>query len=191
MLGVLLIVAIWFWAPLVSKWMGKGTDDVPPAPTTSEEANSTTSNNSVAATTSSETTTPTKTAAPKWQQILKWMRNDPHMQPKSSESAAHDPFFPSASRMVAHEEKPVGPPPTPELTPQQAGIVVQSTAIGPRTKTALINGRPYHEQQNVTAPNGHDRFLLVEIRPNGIVLDRDGNRFELKIRMIEAAAFDD
>jgi hypothetical protein len=77
------------------------------------------------------------------------------------------------------------------MTPQQAGIVVRSTVVGGRTRTALINGRAYHEQQSVVAPNGHDRFVLAEIRPTAVILDRNGQRFEVKIRMVEAAAIEE
>jgi hypothetical protein len=82
-------------------------------------------------------------------------------------------------------------PVAPELTPSEAGIMLRSTVVGPKSKTALINGRAYHENQTITAANGQDRFLLLEIHDDGVVLTRHGNRFDLKLKQMEFAKSDD
>src|SRR5262245_11950203 len=95
MLGVVCLVAIWFWTPLVLKWVGKKSPaeeltvasveedatatPVMPAPTAE-------TNKSIVSAVSSD-----------WQKILKWIRNDPKMKPHTA-IGRRDPFAPATSR---------------------------------------------------------------------------------------------
>jgi hypothetical protein len=181
-LGVSFVIAIWFWAPLVGKWFGvKSTEEAAVAPASADEVVAT-------------ITTVTPTAAkptPKWHQVLEWMRKDPLMQPYRPSANERDPFAPSEAQIAKHEESQPAATAPPELTPQQAGLALRSTVIGPHMKTALINGRAYHERQSILAANGRDRFVLVEIRNSSIVLKRNGQTFELKLPRVEATTTED
>jgi hypothetical protein len=179
-LGVSLVIAIWFWAPLVGKWFGaKSADETAVATSNIEET-------AVVPTIATPTTA--KAAAPKWHQVLEWMRKDPLMRPYAPTAVERDPFSPSASQIAKQEETQQPAAAALELTPEQAGLALRSTIIGPQMKTALINGRAYHEKQSVPAANGRDRFLLVEIRSNSVVLQRHGQSFEVKLPRVEATA---
>jgi hypothetical protein len=181
-LGLSLVVAIWFWTPLVAKWTGakSGGDDTPVAPAGAEEV--------AANSTPVAQTSAVKTATPNWHQVLEWMHKDPLMEPYTASAEGRDPFAPAASQLAKREatQQPIAE--APELSPEQAGLMLRSTVVGPRAKTALINGRAYHEQQSVVAANGRDRFLLVEIRPSSIVLQRHGRTFEVKLPRVEATS---
>ncbi len=189
-LGLLLLVAVWFWMPLVMKWMGsndpaKDTStavaaaSVAPAPGNG----ATVVGAGETAGTGGQTSSPTAS----WHQLLHWIHNDPLMRPHLPDTDGRDPFTTEKSRLVqAKKAQPVIPV-APELTPAESGIVLHSTIVGPKLKTALINGRAYHENQSVTAANGQDRFVLIEIREDGIVLSRHGDRFDLKLKKMEFA----
>jgi hypothetical protein len=181
-LGLSLVVAIWFWAPLIASWTGAKSsgDETPTAPLGSEAA--------MANSTAVARASAAKTTTPNWHQVLEWMRNDTLMKPYTASAQQRDPFAPAASQLAkrAESQQPIAEPP--ELSPEQAGLALRSTVVGPRAKTALINGRAYHEQQSVVAANGRDRFVLVEIRPSSIVLQRHGRSFELRLPRVEATS---
>ena len=181
-LGLSLVVAIWFWTPLVAKWTGakSGGDETPAAPAGTEAI--------VANSTPVSQTTAAKTATPNWHQVLEWMRNDPLMQSYTADrqrarSVRAGRFATGQARRIAAADC------------RTAGVIAGTSRAGVaqhgrRTahKTALINGRAYHEQQSVVAANGRDRFVLVEIRPSSIVLQRHGRSFELKLPRVEATS---
>ncbi|HEY2760176.1 MAG TPA: hypothetical protein VGI75_05520 [Pirellulales bacterium] len=195
-LGLLLLVAIWFWMPLVMKWMGNSDPAkdsaiaVTAAPVAAAPANVALVGGASAGESESgigQTSTPTAS----WHQLLHRIHSDPLMRPHMPNTGDRDPFTTEKSRLAqAKKAQPVIPA-APELTPSGAGLALSSTVIGPKTKTALINGRAYHENQLVTAANGQDRFLLVEIRSDAIVLSRHGDRFDLKLKKMEFAKSDD
>jgi hypothetical protein len=191
-LALLLLVAIVFWAPLVEKWIDGQSDDVKTAPGNVAEVNQTRTGaanpEAVAGTPSASNTA--KTTTPQWNQMLSWIRNDPRMQPYTREEGDRDPFSLATSQIAQKKEATAEPPP-PEITPKQAGIVLHSTVVGSRMKTALINGRAYHEEQSVLSASGHDRFVLVEIRPDAVVLSRHGQLYEVKLRTVETADSND
>ena len=59
---------------------------------------------------------------------------------------------------------------------------LSSTVIGPQRRVALINGRPYAQGKTVRAAKDGQQieFTLAEVHPRSILLERDGQRFELK-----------
>jgi hypothetical protein len=181
-LGVSLVIAIWFWAPLIGKWTGMKSsgEELATPPAGAEQAPVTASANTTPATTA-------KTNTPNWHQVLAWIHKDAFMETHIPLPGERDPFSPSGSQLARHEESKSPAEPVPEMTPQTAGLMLRSTVIGTSNKTALINGRAYHEDQSVVAANGRDRFLLVEIHSNGIVLQRQGRSYEIKIPKVETA----
>lgn len=186
-LAIVCVVAICFWAPLVLKWAGKKPAADDPVLISEDETAPATP---VAAASPTEVNQATTAAQPaNWQQVLKWIRSDPKMKPHVAVSR-RDPFAPAAGRQIAKVEEPT-PPPAPDITPQQAGIVVSSTVVGAKSRTALINGRTYRESQQIGGTKSQDRFLLVEIRPKGVILERNGQRYEVKIPRVENVQFDE
>ena len=115
------------------------------------------------------------------------------MQPQVPLAGTRDPFGQSEARRLAKAkaEKTVQPPAPPDLTPEQSGLVLQSTAVGPRIRTAMINSRAYHEGQTVKAPKEIDHFKLVKIESNFVVLELNGKQYQLKLPGVEVAGLDE
>ncbi|MBN1591343.1 MAG: hypothetical protein JW888_17655 [Pirellulales bacterium] len=67
------------------------------------------------------------------------------------------------------------------LDPESLGVVLSSTIIGSRSQAALINGKSYRLGSTIRLD--HDRrpieFQLVEIRSDGIVLQRGEKSYEV------------
>jgi hypothetical protein len=188
-LALLLLVAVVFWAPLVTKWMGKD-DASAMAANTSENPTPTTTSTPTNGPVPAPADTMTKTIH--WNHVLTAIRDDSRMQPYTRVEGERDPFSPAASKLAAQNQaQKAAVEVAPEITPEQAGIVLHSTVVGAQIKTALINGRAYHEDQNVLAANGRDRFVVVEIRENAVVLSRHGQLYDVKMKAVEVAAGDE
>ena len=73
------------------------------------------------------------------------------------------------------EEKPV--------TPESLGLVLSSTIIAAR-RTAIINAKTYEEGKEIRLIWRSQRvtYLLAEVRSRGVVLVRNGERFDLPLR---------
>ena len=100
--------------------------------------------------------------------------------PPSSESTDREPF---AFREV-HAER---PPPVQkktlvetEITPGQLGLVLSGTIVGGERSTAVINGKVYGAGRELKAAEGVV-FVVRQIEPWGIVLERAGRQFELAL----------
>jgi hypothetical protein len=188
-LGVLLLVALCFWAPLVAKWFSGPASD-PSNATTSPPA---TAAATVAATTSiaganvNGTPSPDKSKTPtwSWQQLVRWMEKDPNALPAIDLGGGRDPFGPSRADLAAKEQKESAP--APEQTPGDAGLVLNSTIVGLGENVALIGGESYKVGSLVPAHEGEGGFRLVEIRPRQVILDRQGKRYELNLETTEVA----
>ncbi|HEY2882723.1 MAG TPA: hypothetical protein VGJ15_09825 [Pirellulales bacterium] len=199
---LLLGVAAWFWAPLVSKWIGKKTTDDAAALAANDESGTTESAHAApvptpapAATATANSTTPSTPATPSWHQAISWIEADPLTQPRKPLATLRDPFSLSAAQLQAQQQQQVAkqtkPVETPDPTPEESGMVLRSTVVGGAVKTALINSRAYHEHQTITGSDGQSRFAVVEIRPDSVVLSRHGQTFELKLPKVEAAGAED
>lgn len=176
-LGLMFLVAIYFWAPLVSGWMGSSRPaDMPPTASTATTP-------TVPATTENTTAAkPTNEAKPvSWQELIAWQDEDPRRAPATL-VASRDPFH-AVEKVV--EQKPVDEKPEKKIEAKsmdQVGLVLSSTLVGPRSSLARINGKTYHTGQAVRVQYEGERvaFQVKEIHPRRVVLERDGTRFELK-----------
>ena len=181
-LGGLLVVAIWFWAPLVAGWLPKG-QAAPVAPPAIASATTPT-----AVITPSQMANATAVPSePSWRDVADWIDEDGLML-----AAAAPELFPFGKKeelppenAAAEEEnkkevkKAIG-----ALTPQELGVRLTSTIVGPRRKLAMIGGRPYLEGRQVTVKSDEMSysFMIAEIRPQTVVLLRDGQRHVVKIQ---------
>ena len=148
-LGISFVIAIWFWAPLIGKWIGvKSSEEAAVAPASVDEAVAT-----------SETVT------------RDCRETDAKMAPGARMNAQRsaDEAVPAQcqrarsfcalcgancqTRGIAARHASAA-----RANTTTSRIGTRSTVIGPHTKTALINGRAYHEQQSIVASNGRDRF---------------------------------
>ena len=184
-LGVLLIVASYFWAPLLAQLFGLG-DAAPPAP--------------VAATPTPQSPAPAIIIAPlqktaggevlayDWRRYAKLIDEDPRMEGHAALPEGRDPFredqpivsAPEAPVAQTAEEPETEPAP---ITPADAGLALGSTLVSANKKVAEINGRSYTINDRVRTANAQldVNFRVVEIHPRRVVLERLGKRYELKI----------
>jgi hypothetical protein len=205
-LCLLLLVAIWFWAPLLQAWfLPDANAPVVSAGATTGSPGSPTMPNPGASPGNPAATAPMATAgsAPlpgtagaesakpfadgcTWQQIAAAIDADERMKPAVS-LASRTNVFPAApspeeARMAATEE-PVTEPPPAKLSPSEAGLVLSSTIVGRNRRTALINGRRYAVGDEIkSAKEGQQIvFKLLAVEPRQIVLENAGDRFLVKM----------
>ena len=182
-LGLLAVVALWFWAPLVWGWVapdGENTAkaveldaDIPPTLPIERTKN--------------YKTTQQKTGETRhhWKQVVEWMEDDPLTSTANIIISKRDPFHMQKPEMV---EETVEPEIEPEivqkdLTPEELGLVLSSTIIGKRRRLAQISGKTIELGGfvNVTKDDRQYEFKLVEVQHRMVVLQRNSERFELRI----------
>jgi hypothetical protein len=184
-LALVMVVAIWFWAPLVVRWCSPAASpsEVAPAPGAAVEA---AAQPSVEVGIRSEPNADKTTPSVPWQQLVHAMEQDPRMQPTRQLVKGRDPFGPSAAELAAakaREQKETKRAPPPELLPADAGLVLNSTLVGSGPRLALIGGEPYWEGDTVPAPHGSESFRLVGIYRRQVVLERQGKQYGLEIKV--------
>ncbi|HVX61683.1 MAG TPA: hypothetical protein VHC19_13805 [Pirellulales bacterium] len=184
-LGLLLLVAGYFWAPLIRQWTTSSETAAAVAPasppaTTAAPAAST----AAGALTSAADSAPVESSAkPKfhWRDLAGAIDRDPRMRPAPSANAAsqREPFaFPAAPA-----EPPMAEPEAvveTEVTPRQLGLILSGTIVGDGRSTAVINGKVYGAGRELKAAGGVV-FVVRQIEPWGIVLERGGRQFELAL----------
>jgi hypothetical protein len=180
-LGLLLVVAAWFWVPLARGWFHK--DESAPSPA---------GNSTAAALTPglTERHSPAQAATPagttySWDQVAEWMDKDPLTKAATTLPARRDPFRTSRDSAAAeaarqqekrqHEASPV--------TPAELGLKLTGTIVGPRQSVAMINGQTYRQGMQIACQKGGNRYSLrlVEVRRKDVVLECRGVRWQLAI----------
>ena len=68
----------------------------------------------------------------------------------------------------------------PPATPDDLGLVLSTTMVGQSRRAALISGRTYELGSKIRVEG--EAFRLIEVEPNRIVLERDGEQFTLSIK---------
>jgi hypothetical protein len=185
-LGLLVVVALYFWAPLVWQW-------VAPASSTTFTATQTTDSQApppgLAGTGVTNKTSAKKNAPPShpWQQVVRWREQDPHTMTTGRDPVQRSKPMPTpvetaeATRKEEEAAKLV-------WSPESLGLEVSSTIVGTRRSVALINGRAYRQGDTIElAKDGRSLTLtLAEIHPGRIVLHGMDQPIELTIPEREA-----
>jgi hypothetical protein len=179
-LGIAALVAVYFWAPLMWKWIGKSNPE-PPA-VAGVVADTAPAAATPAADVSAKATAPDRAS---WKQLIQWMHNDPRTMTALPLTNIRDPFESPAIAMAEPAILDPSRPKPPSITPTAAGLVLTSTIIGPQRRIAQINGKIYVVGQMIDAVNEKEgvgaAFRLVEVDPRRAVLESGGQRFDLSI----------
>jgi hypothetical protein len=197
-LGVLVVVMIWFWLPLIYK-----PEPKPPAapPTATAAATPAATATTTTSTSAAPTTTPLANEGPKlpWRDVAKWIGQDPLMtaspvtfeerggtnpfviSPKLVQLAIDNAKKEQEDQQKQDDQNPVATPPVVAATPTDLGLDVASTMIGRQRRSAMINGKVYKEGSAITNKAGLT-FTLLEVQPTRVVLERNKQKFELKIK---------
>lgn len=186
MLGLVVLVAVYFWVPLVWRWVGKGS-----AETATAKATTTSAAAMTVATRVSEGNEAGQPAAKQntsrlpWQQIVQLRKNDPKTMPAPPLATTRDPFVATAPQVAATKKlsEAAKKPITPVIAPSAVGLALKSTVIGPQRRVAQINGRVYAVGQTVSIKKDSQdiSFKVIDVQPRGVVLEAQGQRFELTI----------
>ncbi|MFV1967749.1 MAG: hypothetical protein ACC628_20150 [Pirellulaceae bacterium] len=146
-------------------------------------------------------TIPTETAArPAWQELLCWTEQDPLMRPAEWQSEWRDPFHAIRSEPVddVEEEEETAPEPAAvqvvDKTPEDLGITLTATVVGPQLRLATINKQTYREHDLIPVEEDSDDsleprvreptagFTLLKVDRRSVLLSRNGKEFELSIQ---------
>jgi hypothetical protein len=186
-LGLMLLVAAYFWGPLLWKWLApaggaKGGNSGPTALILEDDPAE-----------AAPQAKPGGLNPFRWEKVRQLIRSDRLMTPATLQADWPNPFAPLP---VAAASEPIrGPgsagagelPATAaaELTPESIGLRLASVAIGPRRRTATISGDTYVEGEAVTASGKRTTaaqspaFQILRIETGGVELERDGKTWWL------------
>jgi len=182
-LGLLAVVALWFWAPLVAGWFADedaaavAKDKAPPKAAAALKPPAAIGEPAPAATQRPQE------VQYSWQQLVQWMDNDPRTLPPEAIAGQRDPFASVGPRPVVEKvETESDKIALADATPETLGMVLSSTIVGPERRVAMINGRPYAEGKIVQlVKDGQPiEFKLAEVHLRSVLLEHNGERFELK-----------
>jgi hypothetical protein len=179
-LGVMLVVAIYFWVPLVAGWIGKSQTGQSAPP---NDAGATALAGFPTLPAAGDKPGPSAQAETPWYVLAEWMNRDPLKLAAGPHGGGRDPF-----RFIVHVEKPKAPPPESKKKPivaQSVPLKLSGTLVGPQRRLATINGRTYRQGDEVklTADGQTAVFKLTEIHPQRVVVTYEGRPLELKIRV--------
>jgi hypothetical protein len=165
-LALLFVVAIWFWGPLVAKWLGGGASSKQSA---SEGASAEgdglgsveeTGLADVAPPVPAEGSSSGEIASGRradWRQAARWIEADPRMRP-SAARWSRNPFAPPVQALEdqtgetdSGETKPAN---TAATATAGIGLKLDGTLVGSRRRVAIISGKPYTVGDQVPAPTG-------------------------------------
>ena len=177
-LGIMIVAGLYIWMPHFLAWINK-TEEGPKSSGTQVAVNK-----SLGQTNSADNLSGNKENKPlqySWKEVLKWMNNDPRTRPAQPLTIDRDPFQGSKDAIDETKEEPeVKAPP---VSPASLGMALTSTLIGPNGGIARIGGRTYNQGQTIEAvKEGRNyKFVLSEIHDRKVVLEMEGESFELSI----------
>ncbi len=163
---VVLMIAGYFWLPVVRRWWSRSRDGQPPiAPVTSvkgEIADEPEFN---------------------WEKYQTWVKGTLYMQPRLWPVEHQDPFDLRADTAMvqATGETPTNETSPVELTPENAGVVLRGTLCTPKGRWANFNGELYREGQTieVRTAQGQTSYRIVAISLEHVDLERDGRWYRV------------
>lgn len=195
-LGVLALVALYFWTPLVWGWLRPSEETLP------EETAAVTTSESPAPVASVPSETPLAVVRQDWQTTLRMMHDDARTRSATLSLATRNPFVPPSGRIAARVAPIVeNDPATKSVTPEQLGFELTSTWVGARLRTATIGGIALPEGSLLVASqsgelrrvkadevdaleleSGDIAFRVVEVQAKHAILERGGERYLLQLK---------
>lgn len=207
-LGVLCVVALWFWAPLVWGWTVPNKSVIVPAVQPRDEPQLPGFPPPDVAAAGAETE-PTERSH-SWRELVQWMQNDPRTKParptwgapgpvttvlgewlpwRRLSPGGRDPFQTAQSVRRAPVEDTQQEsdaellPVLPAISPKDAGASLTGVVAGLSGGAAIINGRAYMEGDAVLLHKDGKSytFHLTDVLPGRVVLHRDRMQYELSL----------
>ena len=181
MLGLVALVAIWFWVPLLLGW---ASDEDPLAAAATVPADGSAAEVTSPAVKALESTDsePEEVEHP-WEDVAKWLDADPRARPAERPQHRPEPFCPvgPAPEEIVQQKPDAAELAEREKTPEELGLELSSTIIGLRRRVAVISGKAYRQGQSIRLVKDGSQitFKLVEVHDRQIALEREGRRFDL------------
>jgi NACalpha-BTF3-like transcription factor len=176
-LGIMFLVALYFWAPLVMGWIGTKEQGSPPTPAVpmSDFAASSTPGPQATAQTSPETS---------WYLLAEWMDRDPLKQAARPRAGQRDPFQNRVEIVRQKQETQVPAVKKPVVTAETLALSLMGTMVGEGRRIAVLNGKSYRENDEVKVSNKDQTLVvrLAEVRADRVVVACDGQQIEIKQR---------
>ncbi|MBC7855693.1 MAG: hypothetical protein IAF94_19865, partial [Pirellulaceae bacterium] len=192
-LGVLLLGGMYFWGPLIWKWVGKkgaAAPDMAVVPSSSPSSSSGSSGGGLPTSGAGES----KETGPGWREVRDRRKADPLARSADFRPPWSQIFQVAATVTKAEEpEVEVQTKQPAEVDPRNLGLVLQGVAIGPQGKKAIISGKVYREQDSITVSRDSDAtrnengqrsdvvFTLLRVYRKMVVVEREGKVWELKL----------
>lgn len=172
-LGSLLLVALWFWFPLIQGWLGSTQTRAQPARPANVPV--------VIATEAPTATVSAAAGALDWREIAEGLASDRWMLPGELRSATFDPFFPELPQPVevAEEETLAEKIASVDVAPQDAGLEITSVIVGQGTALARINNQNYRLGDVISAQAAMAEYKVASIESWGAVLQSQGRSYKL------------
>lgn len=150
-LGVMCLVACYFWVPLVWRWVAPSNGTSTPAVTESPADSGVAVVVQAADTASSHGS---RRREIPWQELLNMIRQDDRMNSAALPETGRNPFYSfTASAVDPIVEKPAQPQPTALIATSFAdlaqGLELTGIVYGPRLRIATINGAEYRENDRL------------------------------------------
>jgi hypothetical protein len=187
-LGVMLLVAAYFWLPMVGGWLVPESKRKPVATGSvileDEQPTSGSARSKLGGTFP-------------WEQVRRRMLADPLMASAEYDASWVDPFRvdPRVEQAVLAGPATAEPPPSASLDPTSVGLVLTGAVVGPKRRTAIISGRSYFEGETVkpSAAVGPApiEFRLETITSRGVELAAGGKRYKLELARARLGADDE
>lgn len=181
-LGLLLLVAVYYWLPLLKGMVAKA--EVAPKKATETISAKKVEAEPLKAMSEMRGKKETEaTATFEWESLAGGLDRDPTARPCEMLLSRRSPFGSLTPEIAEVEPEVTTEPVQITVTPESLGMAVSGTVIVPGRRVALINGRAYREGRNVPSTRGGQtiEFKLAEVHDRQIVLERQGERFELAI----------
>jgi hypothetical protein len=178
-LGIVMVVGLFFWMYHLWGWINKNNEG--PNSSSDPQVAITTSVGQTNSAYKASANNEKKLLRYSWKEVLKSMNNDPRTRPAQVLTLDRDPFQARKETIEKPiEEQEVKAPP---VSPTSLGMALTSTLIGANGGKARIGGRTYSQGQTIEAmKEGRNyKFVLSEIHDRKVVLEMEGERFELCI----------
>lgn len=191
-LGLLVLVALYFWFPVVTDWLNGTGSSARRAASAAGSGSGTEEHHSGAegaglaappfARDNGERSAGEGTAGPawRWEELASWRESDPRTAPLREWSLARDPFR-RENRAAATVEQAPPQAVAATATPESLGLVLSGTIVSEERRAAVIGGRVYTEGNRVELVRDGEpiAFQLTRIGPRRVVLERQGEHYEL------------
>ena len=192
-LGILLLGGLYFWCPLVWKWVAKkgpaGTPAAVVPPATQESPGI--QNAGV------QGTEEKKEPEFAWRQMRDQRELDPFARSANFRPEWNQIFQVAAAVAPAKPEVEIAEVKQVEVTPKELGLVLQGVAMSPHMNRAVISGKVYREhdwitvKQTSSTTNNHEaplpdlKFRLVRVYRKLVEVERGGKTWHLRLDSTE------